>query len=417
MAVEAESERHSPIGRGGRLITRTDLNERITEWGIREDVVEKDYVIGWALWGIGADPVLSALWAFKGGTCLKKCYVETYRFSEDLDFTVLPGGPGEPGQVIPLLKTVLERVYEESGIDFQARDPVMRVRPDGRSAEGRIYYRGPRNAPGVASIRIDLTIVEQVVRPTVLRPIAHEYPDPLPSPAGVRCYSFEEAFAEKLRAMGERARPRDLYDIITLYRRSAVLPNAAVIQAVYREKCESKGVEVFTGEAIQESLFLRELEDEWGNMLGHQLPALPPFSALWGALPRLYEWLEGTRPTERLAPIPAIEELDDSWSPPSTVSVWGQRAPVEEMRFAAANHLHVELGYRDSNHLVEPYSLRKTRSGQLTIYAVESETGEIHSYALDQIQTIRVSAASFTPRFAVDVSGPGLRLAQVRSGD
>ena len=87
------------------------------------------------------------------------------------------------------------------------------------------------------------------------------------------------------------------------------------------------------------------------------------------------------------------------------------------MRFAAANHLHVELGYRDSNHLVEPYSLRKTRSGQLTIYAVESETGEIHSYALDQIQTIRVSAASFTPRFAVDVSGPGLRLAQVRSGD
>ena len=417
MAVEAESERHSPIGRGGRLITRTDLNERITEWGIREDVVEKDYVIGWALWGIGADPVLSALWAFKGGTCLKKCYVETYRFSEDLDFTVLPGGPGEPGQVIPLLKTVLERVYEESGIDFQARDPVMRVRPDGRSAEGRIYYRGPRNAPGVASIRIDLTIAEQVVRPTVLRPIAHEYPDPLPSPAEVRCYSFEEAFAEKLRAMGERARPRDLYDIITLYRRSAFLPDAAVIQAVYREKCESKGVEVFTGEAIQASPFLRELEDEWGNMLGHQLPALPPFSALWGALPRLYEWLEGTRPTERLAPIPAIEELDDSWSPPSTVSVWGQRAPVEEMRFAAANHLHVELGYRDSNHLVEPYSLKKTRSGQLTIYAVESETGEIHSYALDQIQTIRVSAASFTPRFAVDVSGPGLRLAQVRSGD
>ena len=217
--------------------------------------------------------------------------------------------------------------------------------------------------------------------------------------------------------MGERARPRDLYDIITLYRRSAVLPNATVIQAVYREKCEAKGVEVFTGEAIQESPFLRELEDEWDNMLGHQLPALPPFSVLWGALPRLYEWLEGTRPTERLAPIPTIEEIDDSWSPPSTVSVWGQRAPVEEMRFAAANHLRVELGYRGSNHVVEPYSLRKTRSGQLTLYAVESETDEVHSYLLDQIQTIRVSAASFTPRFAVDVSGPGLRLGQVSSGD
>lgn len=399
------------------MITRTDLNERITEWGIREDVVEKDYVIGWALWGIGADPVLSALWAFKGGTCLKKCYLETYRFSEDLDFTVLPGGPGEPDQVIPLLKAVLERVYEESGIDFQARDPAMRVRPDGRSAEGRIYYRGPRNAPGVASIRIDLTVAEQVVRPTVLRPIAHAYPDPLPSPADVRCYSFEEAFAEKLRAMGERARPRDLYDIITLYRRSAVLPEADVVMAVYREKCESKGVEVFTGKAIQASPFLRELEDEWGNMLGHQLPALPPFSALWRELPRLYEWLEGARPTERLAPIPTFEELDDSWAPPSTVSVWGQRVPVEEMRFAAANHLRVELDYQDSTHIIEPYSLRKTRSGQLTLYAVESETGEVRSYAVDQIQSIRATSESFEPRFAVDVSGPGLRLRQVRSGD
>ena len=166
---------------------------------------------------------------------------------------------------------------------------------------------------------------------------------------------------------------------------------------VYREKWESKGVEVLSGEAIQASPFLRGLEDEWGNMLRHQLPALPPFSAFSGKLPHLYEWLEGTRPTGRLTPIPAMEELDDPWSPPSTVSVRGARAPVEEMRFAAANHLRVELGYQDSNHLIEPYSLRKTRSGQLTLYAVESETGEIHSYALDQIHSIRVSEASFTP--------------------
>ena len=175
-------------------------------------------------------------------------------------------------------------------------------------------------------------------------------------------------------------------------------------------------MEVFTNEAIQKSPFLRQLEDEWGNMLGHQLPALPPFLALWRELPRLYEWLEGTRPTERLAPIPAIEDLDDSWSPPHAVSVWGQRAPVEEMRFAATNHLRVELGYRDGNHFIEPYSLRKTRSGQLTLYAVEYETGEIHSYALEHIQSIRVSAASFTPRFAIDVSGPIKRLEQRLGG-
>ena len=41
---------------------------------------------------------LADTWIFKGGTCLRKCYYETYRFSEDLDFTVVDGGPEEPGR-------------------------------------------------------------------------------------------------------------------------------------------------------------------------------------------------------------------------------------------------------------------------------------------------------------------------------
>ena len=404
MALESAGERADSAREVARLITRTDLNERIREWGIREDVLEKDYVIGWTLWGIGSDPHLSDVWAFKGGTCLKKCYVETYRFSEDLDFTVLPGGTAEPSHVIPLLKSVLQRVYEESGIDLQGRDPMIRVRPDGQSAEGRIYYRGPRNAPGVASLRIDLTTAESVVRPTVLRPIAHQYPDSLPAPAEVRCYSFEETFAEKLRAMGERSRPRDLYDIITLYRRPDLLPEEALLRSVYREKCEAKGVPVFTSDAIQASPFLKELQDEWANMLAHQLPALPPFSALWDELPLLYSWLEGSAPREQLPPIPAIQEIDDSWSPPDALSVWGQRAPIEKVRFAIANRLCVELGYQDNDHLVEPYSLKMTRSGQLTLYAVESNSGELRAYSVDQLQSVSVGVVSFAPRFKVEVA-------------
>ena len=48
---------------------------------MRPEVVEKDYVIGWVLWGIGSDPDLADWWAFKGGSCLKKCYLGDYRFS------------------------------------------------------------------------------------------------------------------------------------------------------------------------------------------------------------------------------------------------------------------------------------------------------------------------------------------------
>ena len=387
------------------MISRTELNERIREWGIREDVIEKDYVIGWTLWGIGSDPHLSDGWVFKGGTCLKKCFLETFRFSEDLDFTVLPGGPSETSQVVPLLKDALERVYEESGIDFQAREPVVRTRPDGQSVEGRIYYRGPRNAPGVASLRLDLTTEEQVVQPTVLRPIAHPYPDALPIPAQVTCYSFEEVYAEKLRAMGERTRPRDLYDIITVFRRRGALQDVGTVRSVYEEKCASKGVEVFTYDAIQASPFRRELESEWGNMLSHQLPALPPFSALWEELPRLYGWLEGGESVEEPPSIPVAENTDETWSPPPTVSVWNQRVPLELVRFAAANRLCVELGYRDDHRLVEPYSLKRTRSGQLTLNVVESDSGKARSYGIEDIQSVRVSAIAFRPRFAVDIGG------------
>lgn len=74
------------------MIARAALQARAREWGLTEEIVEKDYVLGWLLWGVGSHPALADHWIFKGGTCLKKCFVETYRFSEDLDFTVLSAG-------------------------------------------------------------------------------------------------------------------------------------------------------------------------------------------------------------------------------------------------------------------------------------------------------------------------------------
>lgn len=149
------------------MISRAALQARAGEWGLTEEVVEKDYVLGWLLWGIGSHPALRDHWVFKGGTCLKKCFVETYRFSEDLDFTVLEGGPLEPDDLLPVLTELLDRVEQETGISLSSRAPVVRLRPDGRSAEGRIYYRGPRGAPGEARVKLDLTYDETVVEATV----------------------------------------------------------------------------------------------------------------------------------------------------------------------------------------------------------------------------------------------------------
>ncbi len=90
------------------MIIRADIDDRVRLWGLREDVVEKEYVLGWVLWGMGADPLLHRTWMFKGGTCLKKCHIETYRFSEDLDFTVLEDGPIERDEVIEAISRILD---------------------------------------------------------------------------------------------------------------------------------------------------------------------------------------------------------------------------------------------------------------------------------------------------------------------
>ncbi len=54
---------------------------------IPEAVIERDYVLAWFLTGLAGHP-LRAVLAFKGGTALRRCWFEDYRFSEDLDFTL-----------------------------------------------------------------------------------------------------------------------------------------------------------------------------------------------------------------------------------------------------------------------------------------------------------------------------------------
>ncbi len=70
------------------MIPKQEIMALAAELQLQAHVVEKDYALGWLLAGIAAHSSIGNRWVFKGGTCLKKCYFETYRFSEDLDFTL-----------------------------------------------------------------------------------------------------------------------------------------------------------------------------------------------------------------------------------------------------------------------------------------------------------------------------------------
>jgi hypothetical protein len=308
--------------------------------------------------------------------------------------------------VQPILDRVLARVRDQSGIDFSVQPPRLRLRPSGGTVEGRIYYRGPRNAPP-ASVKLDLSGDEQVVQPSVLRTISHPYPDALPPQPVVRCYGFEEVFAEKLRAMGQRGRPRDLYDIVNLFRRPDLQREPELIRRVLEQKCALKGIPIPTFEAIQQSPFRAELESEWANMLAHQLPALPPLDQFLVELEHLFAWLAGAAPPEELPALAIAADEEPSWTPPPTTATWTVGVPLETIRFAAVNRLCVELGYQGGRRLIEPYSLRQTRAGNLVLHALRADTHEHRSYRVDRIESVRVSNRAFRPIYAIEFAPAG----------
>ncbi|MFQ5434080.1 MAG: nucleotidyl transferase AbiEii/AbiGii toxin family protein, partial [Anaerolineae bacterium] len=66
------------------MITETEVKQTAIELGVPLVNVEKDYVMGWLLWGIYRNPYLAQNLILKGGNCLRKIYFPDTRFSDDL---------------------------------------------------------------------------------------------------------------------------------------------------------------------------------------------------------------------------------------------------------------------------------------------------------------------------------------------
>ena len=330
------------------MIDRSEVLTIAGERDLRVDMIEKDYVLGWMLAGIFAHPVLGPAWVFKGGTCLKKCFVETYRLSEDLDFTVEDAGQLDGAFLAESLQEIADWMYYHSGVDISAQNPRFSAyrNPRGRlQIEGRVYYRGPMQPRGsLPRVKLDLIVDEKMVHRPVERAIAHPYSDRSETDMSAQAYPLPELLGEKIRALGERARPRDLYDVISLFRREDLRPDAAAIHHVLREKCEFKGIQVPSPASLQP--FREEIESDWEVMLGQQLPAVPPIESFWSAIPELSTWLHGSIASSSPTPMP-IGPDEKVVSTSLTSQELGMDAPtLERIRFAATNRLCVDVGYQ-----------------------------------------------------------------------
>ena len=400
------------------MISKQEIMALAAELQLQAHVVEKDYALGWFLAGISAHPVIGPRWVFKGGTCLKKCFFETYRFSEDLDFTLQDAEHLDEAFLSGVFEEIGDWVYDACGLQLppETRKFEVFTNPRGKqSAQGRVGYRGPLGRAGdPPRIKLDLAADEVLVLTPVQRPVNHPYTDIPDDGIHVLSYSFEEVFAEKMRALAERQRPRDLYDVVHLYRRQDLQPDRAVVRSTLSRKCEFKGIPVPTYAALTDRPERVAIEVEWEQMLGHQLPVCPPFNEFWQELPAVFDWLNEKLAAPTLAAISMGRvAVDADWRPPAMVRAWGAEASsLETIRFAAANRLCVQLDYTKvsgerSTPNIEPYSVRRTSAGDLLLFGVKADTGDSRSYRLDRIRSATVTRQAFRPRYAVELSASG----------
>lgn len=393
------------------MIGKQDILDRAAEWRLRADVVEKDFVLGWLLAAIAAHPEASTHWVFKGGTCLKKCYFETYRFSEDLDFSLLPDAAYTDEALRQVLTEIARSASEVSGIEFPSQYVVVQPRQDkqGRlTFEGRIAYRGPLAVPSWPRVTFDLTQHEPVIDGVSCRSIHHPYPDTLPDGALVGCYSLPELFAEKTRALFERTRPRDLYDLVYILENQIGLVDLGAVRRLFANKCRTKGFEPPASSAFAAQIKgSEELRSEWENMLAHQLPELRPLNPLLQRLEELLKWIEvsAAPPAVAMAAVP-LGRNEEVFAP-AGLRYWGAGLPLETIRFAGANRLILEFGYKGRRRLVEPYSLRRATTGNLLLYAWEQASAHMKAFNVANMHDVRTTRTPFTPRYRVEFVAAG----------
>lgn len=179
------------------MIHQNLIKRRADEDGLPALAVERDYALAHVLAAI-AERDRATQVVFKGGTALRFCYFDDYRYSADLDFSLI-GGLDAKG-ALRLIVDALADCRERVGF------PVLGLT---ESVPPRIEYVGPLGAKP-RSLKLDLA-TDELVENTTNMPIARRYEDQDER----RCcvYTLDEIAAEKLRCVMQRLQCRDLYDL------------------------------------------------------------------------------------------------------------------------------------------------------------------------------------------------------------
>jgi hypothetical protein len=210
------------------MLTRHAITQRADADGVDALVAERDYVLAHIVSQLHrATPSDAGRLVFKGGTALRFVHFGNYRYSADLDFSVV-NGELEPG--VASLGEVLAAAKAHAGFT------QLEIAGDKKPL---ISFIGPLGASRPRQIKLDVSadeLVESVDQGTMQT----IWPD-LPAPVAFNVYPLEEISAEKLRCIIQRVQCRDLYDLWRLTEDKGVVLDEVI--PLFERKARSKGLD------------------------------------------------------------------------------------------------------------------------------------------------------------------------------
>ena len=197
--------------------------------------------------------------AFKGGTALRMIYGGS-RYSEDLDFN----GPND--------LAALHKLWSAVAKELGAYGILAEIRGAWQSDVGYSFdvsYHGPLydgRDRSKGKVRVDINLRAELVE-TRRELVTSDYDDV--RPFVVTVLTPDHLFAEKVRALLVRGKPRDLHDLWLMHHKGWQLDRKLVVQ-----KLDLYGL-TFTPQALSQAV--RRVAPIWERDMRPLLPQFVPF--------------------------------------------------------------------------------------------------------------------------------------------
>jgi uncharacterized protein len=241
------------------VITRHRITQRADRDGVTAGVVERDYVLAHIVAQLPSVKAADGgLLVLKGGTALRLLHVGDYRYSADLDFTILNGSLEVALKVVASALAAAQAHAAFTQLELTNEDKPM------------IAYVGPLGGHQARRIKLDLSLDEYVesVEQLGIRLVW----DDLPVIGLTRVYTLQEITAEKLRCMIQRLQCRDLFDLYQLVENLHV--DLAEVADLFHRKARAKEVDpgIFSQRFYSR---LPQYKRRWQGEMSQHLPHDP----------------------------------------------------------------------------------------------------------------------------------------------